>query len=47
MFNKYDSNLALKKPGYIPAIDGIRAIALLLVLFSHNVIFDQFTWLFR
>lgn len=34
-----------KKPSYIAALDGIRAIALLLVLFSHSVIFDQFIWL--
>ncbi|MEA5575964.1 acyltransferase [Anabaena sp. UHCC 0451] len=45
MFIKYDSNTTPQKQGYIPALDGIRAIAILLVLFAHSVIFDQFTWL--
>ena len=45
MFSKYDSTAKPQKLSYIPALDGIRAIALLLVLFSHSVIFDQFTWL--
>jgi len=45
MYSQYDSTLKPKKPSYIAALDGIRAIAILLVLFSHSVIFDQFIWL--
>jgi len=45
MSSKYDVTTKPQKLNYIPALDGIRAIALLLVLFSHSVIFDQFTWL--
>lgn len=45
MYSQYDSTLKPKKTSYIAALDGIRAIAILLVLFSHSVIFDQFIWL--
>jgi len=38
-----DSSIQItQKSNYIPAFDGIRAIAILLVLFSHSVIYDQF-----
>lgn len=30
---------------YIPGLDGIRAMAICLVLFSHSVIYDQFSFL--
>jgi len=35
----------LAHSGHIPGLDGIRALALGLVLFSHNVIYDRFTHL--
>lgn len=31
------------RKGYIPGLDGIRAWAIGLVLFSHSVIYDEFT----
>lgn len=34
-----------KRQGYVPGLDGIRALAVGLVLFSHNVIYDKFTHL--
>ena len=38
-----DSSIQItQKSNYIPAFDGIRAIAILLVLFSHSVIYHQF-----
>jgi len=43
--NKYELPAKVQKPIYISSLDGIRAIAILFVLFSHSVIFDQFTWL--
>jgi peptidoglycan/LPS O-acetylase OafA/YrhL len=43
MSSQYNLTIKPQKLNYIPALDGIRAIALLLVLFSHSVIFDQFT----
>lgn len=36
---------ATRYRAYIPGLDGIRALAVSLVLFSHSVIFDQFTGL--
>ena len=33
---------ALGRPGYIPGLDGIRAVAIGLVLFSHSVTCDEF-----
>ena len=35
----------LAHSGHIPGLDGIRALALGLVLFSHHVIYDRFTHL--
>lgn len=35
----------LPQRGYVSGLDGIRAVAVGLVLFSHSVIYDEFTWL--
>ena len=32
-----------ERSAYVPGLDGIRALAIGLVLFSHSVIFDEFT----
>ncbi len=37
---------ALPSRGYIPGLDGIRALAVGLVLFEHSVVFDQFSHLY-
>jgi peptidoglycan/LPS O-acetylase OafA/YrhL len=36
-------NSIIKQKGHIPGLDGVRAIAVILVLFCHSVIFDQFS----
>ena len=35
------------RPGYIPGLDGIRALSIGLVLFSHSVILDESTYLHK
>lgn len=39
------NNTVTKQGKYIPGLDGIRALAIGLVLFSHSVIYDEFTQL--